>query len=88
MDNEVSEKKEKNKKFSDFINKDFNIDDFYRRLGVWLLVLLLVLISFLGSLMLYMQKQILKRTEAKFVEKSEMQVIYIDRSDNSVIEDF
>lgn len=58
--------------------KDFDVDTFYRKLGVWLLVLLLVLLTIFGTTILIMQKAILKATNKNIVEKSETKVVVLE----------
>lgn len=53
----------------------FNLDDFYRKLGIWLLFLLLIVIITLGVVILITQREILENTKVNYVYKSEVKVI-------------
>lgn len=62
--------------------KEFSSEEFYRRLGVWLLTLLLFLIIVFGSAMLIIQKQILDQTNPNFVNKSSVKVLDLEEDEN------
>lgn len=69
------DKKEEKKDNKD---KSFNIEDFYRKLGVWLLVLLLIVILTIGTVLIVMQKNILDKVNSNFTHKSVTEVINVN----------
>ena len=71
MEEDMS-KKEKKEKIDE---KPFNLEDFYRKLGVALLTLLLVLILIFGAIMLRIQNKILEQTNINFIEKNKVNII-------------
>lgn len=79
---EKEEKKEvkKEKKEFKWSDKPFDVEEFYRKLGVWLLFLLLVMIAIFGSLILITQKEILNLTEKNFIHKSTTQIVNVDEN--------
>lgn len=85
MEKDMSKKEKK--------EKVFNLEDFYRKVGVGLLLLLLTLILILGSIMLVIQNKILQQTNANLIEKSKITLIdpnsvkssnQVDESDKTV----
>lgn len=76
--------KKENKKAELKDEKYFDIDEFYRKLGVWLLILLLIVILTIGSVLLIMQNAILKSIEPNYMYKSKVR--YIDTEDLNNIE--
>ncbi len=58
--------------------KSFDVDDFYRKVGIGLLLLLVFLIIIFGTIMFVIQNKILKLTNNHFIEKSKINVISPD----------
>lgn len=58
------------------VEKEFGLDEFYRKVGVWLLVLLLVVLVTLISAILILQNKILKNQEESFIEKNKTTYVY------------
>ena len=61
--------------------KEFNVDDFYRKLTIWLLVILLIVIALFNFAILSIQYKILDKNSDEYINKGSKKVLVLEEDD-------